>query len=288
MTSLYILNLRRPHSYSSILASHTQPKSPTQKRPSISNPTSIQKARKNKSPPQQYELSMSLSTNLSPQVTAASSPRTISAPPKKLRRVASKLFHQKIKLPIMGKKEDTNLAELGSTGIIIMQAASFVTFFIRPTTTTEAPRAQIVDDLKATTIMTRTIIRPPPPQPAPRIYTEDYYYYSTLPPPPPRSQTDLLNGPELRLQKSFQTTPRRSPTTTETGTPSRRNPQLVFVFEATSDRSAEAVLDDAAVDYAGSYERLDDDEGSDVDWSLLDLPEKVYGGLANESRHGLV
>lgn len=151
-------------------------------------------------------------------------------------------------------KEDINLGELGSTG---MQAASFVTF-IRPT---EAP--QIVD-LKA---MTRTIR----PQPA-RIYTED----STV----PRSQADL-NGPELRLQKSFQTP--RSPT--ESGTPLRRNPQQVFVFEATSDRSASAVLDDV-VDYGG-YEPLDD-EGSDVDWSLLDLPENVYGRLANESRHSLV
>ena len=57
------------------------------------------------------------------------------------------------------------------------------------------------------------------------------------------------------------------------------------MFEATSDRSASAVLDDV-VDYGG-YEPLDD-EGSDVDWSLLDLPENVYGRLANESRHSLV
>ncbi|CAD6583091.1 MAG: hypothetical protein ASARMPREDX12_001172 [Alectoria sarmentosa] len=272
-----LVYLRQALSYSSILSSHTQPKT-SDAEAALEFKFKSDKypeTRKNKSAPQQHELSMSLSsTNLSPQITAASSPKPISDPPKKLRRVASKLFHQKIKLPIMDK-EDINLpAELGSTGII-MQAARFVTFFIRPTTTTEAPRAQIVDDLKATTtIMTRTIIRPPPPQPAPRIYTQDYYY-STLPPPPPRSQTDLLNGPELRRQKSFHSTPRRSPPTTETGTPLRRNPQQVFfVFEATSDRSAEAVLDDV-VDCGGYYERLDDEEGSDVDWSLLDLPEKV-------------
>lgn len=55
--------------------------------------------------------------------------------------------------------------------------------------------------------------------------------------------------------------------------------------EATSERSAAAALDDIA-DYEG-YELLDDND-SDVDWSLLDLPENVYGKLANESRHSLI
>ena len=68
---------------------------------------------------------------------------------------------------------------------------------------------------------------------------------------PSRSQADI-NQPELRLR---------------------------------SDRSAAASLDDIA-DYEG-YEWLDDDD-SDLDWTLLDLPEKVYQRLANESRHSLI
>ena len=36
-----------------------------------------------------------------------------------------------------------------------------------------------------------------------------------------------------------------------------------------------------------SYERLDDEE-SDVDWSLLDLPENILERLANDSRHSLI
>ncbi|CAF9922152.1 MAG: hypothetical protein ALECFALPRED_002031 [Alectoria fallacina] len=209
-------------------------------------------------------LFMSLSRSLSPQVTT-SSQNPISGT-QKLRRVASKML-QKMKLP-EGGKADIDLEELGSTGV--QQAARFVTF-TRPAA--EAP--QIVSNLKA--MMTTRSIRPRRPA---RIYTED----STA---VPRSQADL-NGPELRLQKSFQTSA-RSPT--ETGTPLRRNPQQVFVFEATSDRSASAVLDDVVVDYYVGYEPLDDDEddeGSDVDWSLLDLPENVYGRLANESCHSLI
>ena len=65
----------------------------------------------------------------------------------------------------------------------------------------------------------------------------------------------------------------------------QKNPQQVFVFEATSEGSAPAVLAKVE-DYTG-YETLDD-EDSDLDWSLLDLPEKVYARLANESRHSLI
>ncbi len=67
----------------------------------------------------------------------------------------------------------------------------------------------------------------------------------------PRSQAEL-KGPELRLQKSSESA---------------------------------RLLDDVA-DEAG-YEMLDDDE-HDVDWSLLELSEKVYGRLANESHHSLI
>ena len=147
----------------------------------------------------------------------------------RLRSVASKIFQ---KMKISKDKEDIDLEEVSSTEI---QVARFVTF-IRPT---EAP--QIID-LKAV----RRSLRPQ----LPRIYTPD----STA----PRSQADL-NSPELHLQKSFENPP-RSPT--ETGTPSRRNPQQVFVFEATSDRSATAALDDL-LDHEG-YDLLDD-KTSDLD-----------------------
>lgn len=53
------------------------------------------------------------------------------------------------------------------------------------------------------------------------------------------------------------------------------------MFEATSERPAVAALDDIA-DFD------DKDYNYDVDWSLLDLPENIYGRLANESRHSLI
>ena len=152
-------------------------------------------------------------------------------------------------------KEHINLEELDSTEIHV---AKFVTFE-RPT---QAP--QIID-LKE---MRRNIRLQPT-----RIYTR----FSPVPCP----QADL-KSPELRLQRSFE---RLARSATETGTPLRRNPQQVFVFEATSDRSAAAVLDDVADD--AGYDLLDDDD-YDVDWSLLELPENVYGRLANESRHSLI
>ena len=57
------------------------------------------------------------------------------------------------------------------------------------------------------------------------------------------------------------------------------------MFEATSDRPATAALD-GLLDHEG-YDLLDD-KTSDLDWSLLDLPENIYGRLANESRHSLL
>lgn len=85
--------------------------------------------------------------------------------------------------------------------------------------------------------------------------------------------------PKLRLHTSLRTV--RS--STEMGTPLLKDPQQVPVLEATSDRSATAASDDDLAD----YEMLDDGN-SDVDWTLLDLPEAVYGRLANESRHSLI
>ena len=167
----------------------------------------------------------------------------------KLRRTASKIL-QKMKLS--KSKDDIDLRELDSADI---QAARFVTF-VRPSA---AP--QIID-LKA---MRQTI--------RPRLYT----HHSSE----PRSQAELT-GPELRLQRSFDNL--RLPT--ETGTPLRRNPQQAFVFGATSDRSAAAVLDDVADE--DGYELLDDDDDYDVDWSMLELPENVYGRMANESQHSLI
>ena len=50
-------------------------------------------------------------------------------------------------------------------------------------------------------------------------------------------------------------------------------------------RSAAAIFDDVK-DYDG-YELLDE-QGGDVDWNLLDLPEPVLRRLANESCHSLI
>lgn len=55
------------------------------------------------------------------------------------------------------------------------------------------------------------------------------------------------------------------------------------MLEATSDRSATAASDDDLAD-----NELLDDGNSDMDWTLLDLPEALYGRLANESRHSLI
>lgn len=69
------------------------------------------------------------------------------------------------------------------------------------------------------------------------------------------------------------------------GTPMRKNSQQAYVSEETSRHPAAAILDD--VEDHEDYQRIHEEE-SDVDWSLLDLPENVYARLANESRHSLL
>ena len=170
----------------------------------------------------------------------------------KLRHVTGKILR---KLKLSKRDDTTDLDELASSEV---QVATFVTC-IRPT---DAPR---IIDLKAM----RQSIRPQ----LPRINTHV-----------PCSQAALQTS-ELRLQAFFEN--KRS--AAATGTPLRRNPQQAYIFEATSDRSSAAALDDV-VDYEG-YELLDkddDDEDRCLDWTLLDLPEKIYGRLANESRHSLI
>lgn len=78
--------------------------------------------------------------------------------------------------------------------------------------------------------------------------------------------------PKLRLQTSLKSV--RS--STEKGTPLLEDPQQVPVLDA-SDEFADNK----------AYEMLDD-KVSDVDWTLLDLPEAVYRRLANDSRHSLI
>ncbi len=170
----------------------------------------------------------------------------------KIRGVASNIL---LKLKLSKNKDYIKLDDQGATEA---RVARFVTF-TRPA---EAP--QIID-LKAM----RQTIRPQP-----------YIYHQTR---VPCSQADLKQ-PELRLQTSFESLNGRKPT--KTGTPLRRNPQQAFVFDATLDCPAAAALDDIA-DYLG-YEILDDDEDSDLDWTLLDLPEHIYARLANDSRHSLI
>ena len=62
-------------------------------------------------------------------------------------------------------------------------------------------------------------------------------------------------------------------------------PLLGPVLGLSERRWAKAGFDDVA-DYDG-YELLDE-EGVDVDWNLLDLPEPVMWRLVNESRHSLI
>ena len=172
----------------------------------------------------------------------------------KLRHVTAKIL-EKLKL----SKGDAyiNLDELDSPEVP-------VTRIIRYTRPTDA--VQIID-IK----VMRQNIRPQ----LPRINTHH--------PGTPCSQASL-KSPELRLQTSFET--RRS--AAETGTPLRRNPQQAYIFEETSHRSSAAALDDI-LDYEvyGFLDEEDEDEGF-VDWSLLDLPENIYGRLANESQHSLL
>ena len=97
----------------------------------------------------------------------------------------------------------------------------------------------------------------------------------------PRSQTDL-NSPELRAQSSYKTSQSSS---SRTGTPLRTTLQQAFYLNATKGESAIALLDDVT-SYEG-YQWLGEDD-YDIDWTLLDLPENIYGRLANESRHSLI
>lgn len=151
-------------------------------------------------------------------------------------------------------KKNMNKVDMDSAEIKVARPV----IFVRPI---EAPR---IIDLNAT----RRSIRP------------QSTCINTSSPMAPRSQADL-NSPELRLQRCFG----NPDPPIETGTPLRRNSQQALNFEATSHRAAAAVFDDV-VDET-DYERLDD-EDSNVDWTLLDLPENMYGRLANESCHSLV
>ena len=97
----------------------------------------------------------------------------------------------------------------------------------------------------------------------------------------PRSQADL-NSPDLRPQSSYKTSQSSS---SGMGTPRRTTLQQAFYLDATKGESAVALLDDVTT-YEG-YEWLGEDD-YDIDWTLLDLPENVYGRLVNESRHSLI
>ena len=176
----------------------------------------------------------------------------------KLRHVTAKILH-KLKLSkndAYMNLNDSDSAEAPFTKIIT---------HTRPTAA-----VQIID-IK----LMRQNIRP---QPRPRI--------NTLHPGSSCSQA-TLKSPELRLQTFFESG--RS-AAAETGTPLRRNPQQAYIFEETSHRSSAAVLDDIlnyeGYDFVGGDD--EDEDGGFVDWGLLDLPEKVYGRLANESRHSLL
>ena len=65
-----------------------------------------------------------------------------------------------------------------------------------------------------------------------------------------------------------------------------RMPVLGLASDRWAAVAASAATFDDVRDYEG-YELLDE-EGADVDWSLLDLPEPVLWRLANESRHSLI
>ena len=96
-----------------------------------------------------------------------------------------------------------------------------------------------------------------------------------------RSQADL-DSPEPRPQSSFKTSQSSS---SGKGTSLRTTLQQAFYLDANKGQSAVALLDDVT-NYEG-YEWLGEDD-YDIDWTLLDLPENIYGRLANESRHSLI
>ena len=146
----------------------------------------------------------------------------------------------------------------GKLGTPEVQSAKFVTLK-RPT---EGPRIIDLRDM-------RKSIRTQP--------THSFIRQSFL----PRSQADL-NSPELRPQSSYETSQSSS---SGTGIPPRTNLQRAFYLDTTKGQSAVALLDDVT-NYEG-YEWLGEDD-YDIDWTLLDLPENIYGRLANESRHSLI
>ena len=192
---------------------------------------------------------MVFSTSSSQQATN-SSQKSMSGT-QKLRHVGSKILK---KMKLSWGKDDRDREELTSTEI---QVARFATF-IRPS---EAP--QIVD-LKAM----RRNIRPRPTR------TDTHHSSTSRSPSRP-------HAPELCRDQSSQT----PCLPTKTDAPSRENSRQGFVLRTTAERSDAAVSDDVA-DYEG-YELLDGTD-SDLDWTLLDLPEQVYQRLANESRHSLI
>ncbi|KAM0801545.1 hypothetical protein BDR22DRAFT_906193 [Usnea florida] len=179
---------------------------------------------------------------------AASSNENSLSGTQKLRRVASKVW-QKMK-PSKSKDSMT----FGAFGTPELRSAKFVTLK-RPT---EGPR---IIDLRDMRKSIRT-------QPA-----HSFIRQSIL----SRSQVDL-NSPEIRAQSSFETSQSSS---SGTGTPPRTNLQQVIPL----GQPAVALLDDVT-NYEG-YEWLGEDD-YDIDWTLLDLPEKTYGRLANESHHSLI
>ena len=176
----------------------------------------------------------------------------------KLRQLTSKIL-QKLNLPTKTTKDDDTDLEVEEPQI---KEARFVTF-IRPTA---AP--QIID-LKA--LKRRSL-----PQTTPL-----HVYRSSV----SRSNAQLISPTLLRHQRSLRAEHLSS---AETGTSpllGDAEPVPVSGLNCVRSAAAAATFDDVA-DYDG-YELLDE-EGVDVDWNLLDLPEPVLRRLANESRHSLL
>lgn len=99
-----------------------------------------------------------------------------------------------------------------------------------------------------------------------------------------RSNAQLVSPTLLRHQRSLRAERLSS---AEMGTsPLLGDSEPVPVSGLSVHRSAAAATFDDVADYDG-YELLDE-QGVDVDWNLLDLPEPVLRRLANESRHSLL
>ena len=189
--------------------------------------------------------------NLSPRQTASSSENSLSGT-QKLRRVASKVWQ---KMRPSKSNDSRNFSALSTPEV---QSAKFVTLK-RPT---EGPRIIDLRDMRKS-IRTQS--------------AHSFIRQSTL----PRSQSDL-NSPDLRPQSFYKTS---QSSFSGTGTPPRTKFQHTFCLDPTEGQSAVALLDDVT-NYEG-YEWLGEDD-YDIDWTLLDLPENIYGRLANESRHSLI